>query len=108
MKNSFLLLVIVSVLSFGAMATYAKRPFMTIDVPFGFQFGGQTLPAGRYSVARVGAGGQGLQLTGGDGKRSMAPVLYMLTGNGASQPKLIFHRVGDAYFLFQAWDADGH
>jgi opacity protein-like surface antigen len=107
MKKGFLLTVAASVLSASAVAAHAERPFISVDVPFEFHFGRQTLPAGRYSVVRVGHGGYDLQLTGSDGKRSMALVECNLTGNGASKPKLIFHRIGGTYFLFQAWGADG-
>ena len=107
MTKGFLLAVLASALSIGAAATYAQRPMMTVDIPFRFHFGGKTLPAGQYSVQRVGLGRQGLLLVGGEGQRTIAVVQFGLAGNGASQPRLIFHRIGSAYFLFQVWDADG-
>jgi len=74
------------------------------DVPFDFIVGDKALPAGTYDISEVNAhaiailahhaaGGAMVQFQPANGKQHM-------------QAKLVFHKYGDRYFLYQVWDAD--
>ncbi len=93
----------------GAPFLYSESmPTESATVPFAFHIQQRDLPAGRYMLTRVGS-------TGG-----VVLIKNMATGNsivftvnqgfaaqaGAADPKLVFNRYGDRYFLSQVWTPD--
>jgi hypothetical protein len=85
----------------GAFAQ-ESRHLMTADVPFEFQAGKETFPAGKYNVTS----GSGLvvQVQTADHVRS----LFSLTGGIQRRETqeggtLVFNRYGERYFLSQIW-----
>ena len=93
-------LVVLSVLisSTGALAqSYAKA-----DVPFAFTVGSAQLPAGTYEIRTVGSGNSSIAI---QNRESNAAAMSNV---GREQPrnasaKLVFHRVGNSYFLAEVW-----
>jgi len=93
-------LVVLSVLisSTGAFAqSYAKA-----DVPFAFTVGSAQLPAGTYEIKTVGASNSSIVI-----QNSETSAAAMSTA-GREQPrnvsaKLVFHHVGNTYFLAEVW-----
>lgn len=81
---------------------------VTAQIPFDFSIGDRKLPAGKYSVGRVRQGADDAVLSVDDerGKsktvRTSIPVRALDLNENA---KLIFHRYGDQYFLYQVWAA---
>jgi hypothetical protein len=71
------------------------------DVPFEFQVGQETLPAGTYAITTSAASQNVLILSREDGASSRPIMIQRVAreaGYGAPS-SLIFHRYGDHYFL---------
>jgi hypothetical protein len=93
-------LVVLAVLisSTGAFAqSYAKA-----NVPFAFAVGSAQLPAGSYEIKTVGQGNSSVVI-----QNDESSAAAMSTA-GREQPrntsaKLVFHRVGNTYFLAEVW-----
>ena len=93
-------LVVLSVLisATGASAqSYAKA-----NVPFAFSVGSAQLPAGTYEVKNMGQGNSSILIQNDETSAAA------LSTAGREQPrqtnaKLVFHRVGNSYFLAEVW-----
>jgi hypothetical protein len=74
------------------------------DVPFAFVSGNSTIRAGQYSMEiRQG------QVRFFDGNRHQVQGLLASTvecNSKSEQPRLVFHRYGETYFLSQIWSSD--
>jgi hypothetical protein len=98
---------------FGALALMAVALVVNVnaqnkaraDVPFDFVVADKVLPAATYDISDVAAhailirdfkNGDGtmIQFQPADGKQVM-------------HAKLVFHKYGERYFLYQAWSIDG-
>src|SRR5262245_44589037 len=93
----------------GSMAVAAQAQTsgqMTANIPFRFNVGNKSMPAGKYTVAQISR--VVLQLRGQD---SNAVVLMNpITGKAEDDSMLIFHRYGNRYFFAEAWiggESDG-
>jgi hypothetical protein len=75
------------------------------DVPFDFVVADRMLPAATYDISDI-AGNAILIRDFKDGNGMMA-LFQPVDGNQQLHAKLVFHKYGDRYFLYQAWDADG-
>lgn len=98
---------LVTLFALNAQAQSASRP-QAAHIPFEFNAGGQTLPAGEYRVVRVNPQSDRtvLALRGTDG----GPEVMLITnvveaGDTRGAARLVFKRYGDQYFLAQVWDA---
>jgi hypothetical protein len=72
------------------------------NVPFAFAVGSAQLPAGTYEIKTVGQGNSSVVI-----QNDETSAAAMSTA-GREQPrntsaKLVFHRVGNAYFLAEVW-----
>ena len=88
---------------------YAQQTTLTVKVPFAFQAGDHTLPAGEYRVSSAITGTktiQRLRQVDGDAVIGFA-TLPADTRNGHPDAKLIFNRYGQTRFLSQIWTGDG-
>jgi hypothetical protein len=93
-------LVVVAVLisSTGAFAqAYAKA-----NVPFAFAVGSAQMPAGTYEIKTVGQGNSSVVIQNDESSAAAMSIA------GREQPrntsaKLVFHRVGNTYFLAEVW-----
>lgn len=103
MKRFRIALYAAMLLTASVLMAQTRHGDVVADIPFPFVVDGQTLPAGHYIVSRVGDGF--LRIQG-----SMHLGMFVST-NSSQRPasdnscKLVFHRYGDSYFLFQVWDA---
>ena len=87
-----------------ATAAQAQQTNVKADVPFDFVVGNQAYPAGDYSVKSI-SGNDIPILINNDQESSKGIVLSntcMLAAPSATT-KLVFHRLGDRYFLYQVW-----
>jgi len=75
----------------------------TANIPFQFNAGQATLPAGQYRITCEASGyGPGVvRLT--DGHASVKLVAITVIGKARDKGVLVFHRYGDRYFLAQFW-----
>ena len=110
MKNSYLtvVLTLTSLLGLGISARAQELNKVAVKVPFEFVAGGQTLPAGTYSVSRVSSGDpQSLVIRSNDSNDNsvfLIPAFFdgsplSVNGSSADHPELGFKHVGDKYFL---------
>ena len=92
------------------VSAHAQSPSnrVTAQIPFDFNIGDKMLPSGKYSVGRVRQNADDIVLSIDDerghskGIHTSIPVRNLdLTDNA----KLVFHRYGDQYFLYQVWPA---
>jgi hypothetical protein len=71
---------------------------VAVNVPFEFVAGGQTLPAGAYTVSRVSdLANPTLVIQSYDNSVSLLPLVF--DGVAADHAELSFEHVGDKYFL---------
>ena len=75
------------------------------NIPFSFNVGEKTLPAGEYTVrcTNPATDMKILQLRSGDGRSSAMVHTNNVSGKAAATAKLVFNRYGDHYFFAQAW-----
>jgi hypothetical protein len=91
-----------------ALATgtcYAQQAELSVKIPFAFQAGNHTMPAGEYLVKSVTEGSgtvQRLRLVDGSAVMNVL-TLSVEARNGNASPRLVFHRYGETYFLAQIW-----
>ena len=94
---------ILASLSLAATSLSAQsKPPMTVNVPFNFAAGAQTLPAGEYRLRAMARNVVAIQTA--DYKTTVMLVSHStentnMNGLGA----LTFNRYGDRYFLSQIW-----
>ncbi len=84
-----------------------SRGKLEVNIPFEFQIGSQTLPAGEYSVKRLTQ--NSVLVRSRDGKLSaitQTPRAITEDKNG-KQEKLVFNQYGNQYFLSQVWMVRG-
>jgi hypothetical protein len=95
------LLLALTVVSVGAQT----RSRITAHIPFDFQIGDKTLPAGDYSVKRLSSNSLLVQSADGDVSALAQAPRSVQNSNDAkpSTERLIFRQYGDQYFLAQVW-----
>ena len=100
-KRNFLPLLAMFLLAAGSLYAQISSP-VKANIPFDFTAGSVDLPAGEYQVGRMGTVRN--LLIRGEGTQGM--FLGSQAAQANSRPagsKLVFHRYGDRYFLFQIW-----
>ncbi|HWT01951.1 MAG TPA: hypothetical protein VN256_17010 [Pyrinomonadaceae bacterium] len=79
----------------------------TASITFSFNVGDKTFPAGRYRVRRVNPASDrvALEIKSEDGRLSRVALTSFVRSGGATerQPRLVFTRYGEQYFLAQVW-----
>ena len=92
-----------------AVAAHAQTPrVQTASVPFDFNVGGRTLPAGEYRVERINPQSYpaAVVLRSKDGRLSLTLLTRNTESNGTEgDARLVFNRYGERYFLAQVWHA---
>ncbi len=77
------------------------QTIMTANVPFAFSVGQQQLPAGAYAVREVGSSATLIENKNGNDR---VLSIYQSAGpSKADETKLVFHKIGDRYFLTEIW-----
>ena len=71
-------------------------------IPFGFHLNDTALPAGDYVVKDTGISGV-LQIRDEQTGKSIVVMTKSRTTGKNDAPRLVFHRIGDQYFLSQVW-----
>ena len=85
-----------------AQASSAKE--MQARIPFAFNVGSKTLPAGEYTVKVINpnADRSVLQIRSKDGRLSALVQTNGAKSDNADAAKLVFHRYGETYYFVQA------
>jgi hypothetical protein len=94
-------------LLFSALAstqTHAQQAAVA-NIPFEFQVGNKTMPAGEYKVQRAQSSNDGLELLQRtDSSASIFALTERIDGTGMNtDPKLVFHCYGNECFLSEIW-----
>lgn len=93
-------------LVFGS-AAYAQEINVRARVPFAFAVGDKVYPAGEYAVQTAKANTYFLLIKNQDrttqGLTPSHPCISSKPASPANQAKLVFHRMGNTYFLFRVW-----
>ena len=86
-----------------------SRP-LEVNVPFAFEVGNKTLPAGSYRVEPVPTGAGSIEILCSNNGDVRLPISTMATAPSSGIPAsaLVFHRYGNRYFLAQIRTGDGH
>lgn len=74
-------------------------------VPFDFVVADRLLPAATYDISEIADNAMLIR----DFKDGNGVMIQFQPADGKQQlhAKLVFHKYGDRYFLYQAWNADG-
>jgi hypothetical protein len=111
MKSQILAIAGAVVLStFMAGECRAQSRTLEARVPFAFEVGDKTMPAGNYRIESIPTGAGSLQVirsAKGDVQVTLSTIVIPAK-NGNSEPEWIFHRYGTRYFLAQIQTGDGH
>ena len=99
------LLVLVGSVALAAQAQTSGRTRLIANVPFQFNVGEKTMPAGEYTVIQVNPSSDQavLQLRSKDGSRTVMIQTSNVTGKASESARLVFNRYGSQYFFSQAW-----
>jgi frataxin-like iron-binding protein CyaY len=108
LKKAGLLSAILLATVFTSVHAQSPGNRVTAQIPFDFNIGDRKLPSGKYSIGRIRQNSDDIVQSIDDAKghskaiRTSIPVRNLdLADNG----KLVFHRYGDQYFLYQVWPA---
>lgn len=90
----------------AAGLSYAEPPVLVTNIPFEFSVGNQTLPPGDYRVETQLTGSARMQLLRQVDTNRVVILSTLPVESKAenTDPMLIFHRYGQAYFLAQIWN----
>jgi len=100
--------VLLSIVTAGECRAQARA--LELNVPFAFEVGNKTLPAGSYRVESVPTGAGTLEMLcngNGDVRLTISTIAVTLK-NGPTTSALVFHQYGHRYFLAQIRTGDGH
>ena len=78
----------------------AQSTILTANVPFAFNVGAKQLPAGAYAVREM---DRATLIQSRDGENSVLGIYNYAGTSKADETKLVFHKIGDRYFLAQIW-----
>jgi hypothetical protein len=111
MRRQWFILLALSLLV-AAPSANAQTPRLSVNVPFDFIVGGETLSAGEYTIESLNIDGRVLSIRDFDGQAvSMVISNRCQSLTVSEQTKLVFHRYGNDYFLAQIWvagNSSGH
>lgn len=107
MKNCVLIAVVMCIafISLAAVPVYGQVLFEG-NVPFDFCVSGGVLPAGEYSIHRIGWSNEALSLSSGVRWVEIMMPLTTESRTDFETPKLVFHRYGNEYFLAEIWTSN--
>ncbi len=105
MKNVLGFVLVAATMVFASSAK-AQEFRVKADVPFDFSIEKQVYHAGEYEIQKLSPNTTLLLVGSGNGTaRTIAKPLPCTSQMPASSTKLVFHRVGQNYFLYQIWIA---
>ena len=103
--------VLVGSMAVAAQAQIGGRRLLVANIPFQFNVGNTTLPAGTYIVTQINSASDHviLQLSARDGRAGAMVHMNSVIGKPEDRARLTFHRYGNKYFFAQAWlDGEGY
>jgi hypothetical protein len=104
LNTAIAMIILAGALTTSAYAQTAGPQPVVAKIPFDFNVGAKTLPAGKYTVTIVNPASDRkvLQIRSSDGHWAAITQTTGVTGTASEKTKLVFHRYGDRYFFAQA------
>ena len=95
-----LVLALVTNVAFAQSHSKAKA-----DVPFAFTVDQKSMPAGQYSIVEISGGV--MQVRNDSTNASLAVIAQHEESLKPQNPRMVFHKYGDRYFLAEVWGGSG-
>ena len=105
MKRNLIVALTLVALSILTASTSFAQDKEKADVPFEFQIGKTSLPAGTYIVSKI--ADHSLVIRNREKTSKAALSNYSASDSKSESPKMVFHKYGNNYFLAEIWAADG-
>ena len=109
MKKTYTMIALMVLVGSMAVAAQAQtgRAQLVASIPFQFNVGNQSMPAGEYTVSQINpqSGHAVLQLRAKDGSRTVLIQMNNVIGKATERAQLVFNRLGSEYYFSQAWMA---
>jgi len=105
------LLVLTGGLAAAAEAQTAGHIQLRATIPFEFNVGQKTMPAGEYTITQINPSSDRtvLQLRSNDGRNATVVQMNNVMGKAGDGARLVFNRYGSQNYFSQAWtSADGN
>jgi hypothetical protein len=103
MKNFRFVSLFVAALVMGSVAQ-AQQTHVQSSVPFNFMIGDRAYSSGDYAIKQVGDNSPALRIDNvGEGDATLVLSNPCSLADLSKETKLVFHRVGGSYFLYQIW-----
>ena len=103
-KQAFGIFTMLSLLLVLGVASVSAQSKRTLNIPFSFNVGHNTLPAGEYVVEPRNDSQNVWLLTTRDGSARVVFTTFSARDNKTQeQVKLVFHKYDNEYFLSQVW-----
>lgn len=113
-KQAYTMIAIIVLVGSMAVGARAQNSSHTVraNIPFQFNVGDKTFPAGEYTVRQVNLNSDRavLQIRRKDGSASIMVQMNSVNGRAPESAKLIFYLYSNEYFFAEAWvdgDANG-
>jgi hypothetical protein len=109
MKKQIAIAVALMAAAIAAGQCFAQQTISKADIPFAFQVGNKTMPAGQYWIQRVSDADESAQMIRRtDSSAAAVAVTFAVdVKNGESTPELVFHKYGNSYSLSEIWTGLG-
>jgi len=104
-KYLWLPLLLMAVIGSAALTTKAQSTYgVRANVPFEFNVGDKTLPAGKISAREMSANSGALAISNLDKSQHAIRIAHaMATSKQTDRGKLVFRKYGNRYYLAQVW-----
>jgi hypothetical protein len=101
---SLMIIMLAGVLAVSAHAQTSGAQRVIASIPFAFNVGKTTLPAGKYTITVLNPASdrKTLQIRSLNGRASAIVLTTTSNGHASDNAKLVFERYGDEYFFSQA------
>jgi len=99
-------ILLVTVVASAQGQTLGSR--VRVNIPFDFHIGETKLASGKYSVGRARQNSDDVVISVEDERgraKALRTSMPVVSRDTTSNAKLVFHRYGDQYFLYQVWPA---
>ena len=103
-QRLFSLLAAVVLITAGSLCAQTTDRPVKANIPFDFEAGNKSYPAGAYRVSPISQMGD-LSIAGYGLTSGLASSHSIQSNSPSGSTKLVFHRYGDRYFLYQIWVA---
>ncbi len=99
------LMIVAAVVFSLAVGVAAAQSPTKVNVPFSFNVNDHAMPAGSYNLSEIRQHTALLAIY--NGPKMMAIAEYCESAQ-KQQPKMVFHKIGDRYYLSQIWLTSGN